>query len=430
MDYFLPDSFSEFVEIPTLYRGRVIIMSNLLALFASTVVLVLFFIFNFLPFLHYIVIFCIFALMAHLLFLKNQTKNYEKNIIKAASFLVIHLMAMIYIASFSEMGTGFFGLIWLIPIFLMIAFFFETKFSLYFGLINSVVFFVISYFNFDSFNVPLQRVPHFSNVFFVFLILVIFVSYVLSFLFVQLSEDLQLEVSRHKDILLESAKFQTLGQMASNLAHDVNNPLFAIQGKLHLIRNLLKRDQLDLENCEQIVEKAESIILKLSQIVKGISTFAREGRGDQMVSLDLSELVENNLALSLDRIKTLKIKLELKLEPKINVICYPSFISQVVLNLINNSIDTLETISEKIIRIRTYNDQDWVYIIVSDSGLGVAKEIEHKIFEQFFTTKSYGKGVGLGLSISKSLIDVHEGQLSYERVENMTSFIIKLPSYE
>ncbi|RPJ78232.1 MAG: GHKL domain-containing protein, partial [Alphaproteobacteria bacterium] len=249
-------------------------------------------------------------------------------------------------------------------------------------------------------------------------------------LFVHLTEELQREVLKQRNLLIESAKFQSLGQMASNLAHDINNPLFSIQGKLHQIRNLLSRDQLDLEKCDQIVEGAEDTIIKLSKIVKGISTFAREGRGDQMVSVSVEELIDNNLALALDRIKSLGIKLEIKIDPKAHIICYPSFISQVLLNLLNNAIDALENSSEKEIGVHAYQEKKWIYIVISDTGYGIPKAIEKKVFEPFFTTKTFGKGTGLGLSISKGLVELHERQLSFERHGLKTSFIVKLPSHE
>ncbi|MGZ3790632.1 MAG: sensor histidine kinase, partial [Bacteriovorax sp.] len=216
----------------------------------------------------------------------------------------------------------------------------------------------------------------------------------------------------------------------SNLAHDINNPLFTIQGKLHQMRNLLSRDQLDLERCDQIVESVEATLLKLSQIVKGISTFAREGRGDQMVSISVAELVESNLALAIDRIKNSGIELQIQIDPKAMLICYPSFISQVLLNLLNNAIDALENAPVKKIEVKAYTEKNWTYISVSDTGAGVPKDYEKKIFDPFFTTKTFGKGTGLGLSISKGLVEVHEGELLYMRVDQKTVFLVKLPSYE
>lgn len=430
LDIFLSVQFSEAVEVPLLYRGRVIVATNLVSLCAAVGLLMTVIAVDSTAIIHSGVIICIITLIGHLYYLKKQLRNYERNLLIGATVQVVVITGLIYMTAFSEKGMGFFGLIWLIPIFLMIAFYFNTRFSFYFALTNFILFFGISYFKYEHFFAPLKNLPTFSAIFFMFLSLVIAFAYLLAFLFVHLSEELQREVLKQRDLLVESAKFQSLGQMASNLAHDINNPLFTIQGKLHQMRNLLSRDQLDLDKCDQIVESVESTLLKLSQIVKGISTFAREGQGDQMVAIGVAELIESNLALAIDRIKNSGIDLEIEIDSKANIICYPSFISQVILNLINNAIDALETAPVKKIKVRAFVEKKWIYIIVSDSGAGVSKEFEQKIFDPFFTTKIFGKGTGLGLSISKGLVEVHEGKLVYERLENTTNFIVGLPSYE
>jgi two-component system NtrC family sensor kinase len=321
-------------------------------------------------------------------------------------------------------------LIWLIPFYLMIALLFKTRFSLFFALVYSLIFFRLSFIYFPQLRIPSIDIPHFVLIYFIFLSMVSIVVYIVSFIFVNLSSELQKEVMTQRELLLESAKYQSLGQMASNLAHDINNPLFAIQGKLHQMRNLLSREQLDQKKCDQIVESVEATILKLSQIVKGITTFAREGRGDQMVSIRVKELVEGNLALALDRIKILRIDLEVRIDPNVQVICYPSFVSQILLNLINNAIDALEGRELKKIIVEAHIENEWVHIIVKDSGSGVPVEIENKIFDSFFTTKTFGKGTGIGLSIAKGLAEAHSGDLKYQRSSNLTNFILRLPSYE
>ncbi len=429
-EIFLPEQLLVSADTPLVYKGRVIVATSVVSAFITLALLISFIFLHLSSFLYVGVFLCFITLCFHLYFLSRPTKNFEKNLHLGASLQITVLSILVYLTTFSSKGTGFFGLIWLIPIFLMTAFYFSTRFSFYFAFFNLVLFLGISYFKFDTFYMPLKNLPNFNSVFLVFLTFNIIFTYMMAFLFVYLSEELQMEVRKQRDLLVESAKFQSLGQMASNLAHDINNPLFMIQGKLHQMRNLLLRDQLDLEKCDQIVESVETTLLKLSQIVKGISTFAREGRGDQMVSIGVSELIEGNLALAIDRIKNSGIELEIHVDPKSNLICYPSFISQMLLNLLNNAIDALENAPVKKIEVNAFGEKDWIHIKVSDTGAGIPKEYEKKIFDPFFTTKKFGKGTGLGLSISKGLVEVHEGELSYERVDNKTIFTVRLPRYE
>lgn len=432
LDIFLPSELSTTVEAPLLFRGRIVVVSNLISLSIAIILFMAIIVLN-RPLTSLMGAgFAIFALLTHLYFLKKSTKNFARSLQIGATIQIIVLSIMIYVPSLISQGMGVFGLIWLLPIFLMMAFYFNTRFSSIFAFFNFLFFIGVCYFHEEQEHISalMKNPSSFSVAFFVSLALVIAFAYLMALLFVHLSEELQREVSKQRDLLVESAKFQSLGQMASNLAHDINNPLFTIQGKLHQMRNLLSRDQLDLERCDKIVESIEGTLLKLSQIVKGISTFAREGRGDQMVSIGVADLIEGNLALAIDRIKNSGIELEIQIDSNANLICYPSFISQVLLNLLNNAIDALENAPVKKIEVRAFVEKDWINITVSDTGSGVPKEMEKKIFEPFFTTKTFGKGTGLGLSISQGLVKVHEGELLYTRDDQKTTFIVRLPSYE
>lgn len=318
---------------------------------------------------------------------------------------------------------------WMIPVLLMVAFYFKPRFGIgVFVVMLTSLIFIMSHF-YDDFYRPMG-IANFREIYIVYFLFILVFCFAQAYLFVQLNIHLQQEISKQKDILMESAKFQSLGQMASNLAHDINNPLFTIQGKLHQIRNLFSKDQLDLEKCDQIIDNVENTILRLSQIVKGISTFARQGRGDQMVSISAEDLLEGILLIATDRINQNKITLNLKIPKGARFICYPSFISQIILNLLNNAVDALEYSTEKRIEVEVVQNNEWMELYVRDSGSGVPPGLEDKIFEPFFTTKKIGKGTGLGLSISTGLIETHEGQLRFSRTNNMTSFVIRLPSYE
>lgn len=430
LEFFLPETYRESLEAPLLYRAKLIIATNLVGVLVCIALLVSIFELNYsLP-----VFACVTAAAIVSIYMLYRVKvvkeNVDENLTLTGTVQVLSISALVYISAFSPKGIGFFGLFWLIPQFLTMAFLFNFYYSLVFGAINLAIFIGITLWKFGNLLDPIKFYPvEFSYLYYASLILLLGYSFFYALSFVHFSSELQKEVIKQRDILVQSAKFQSLGQMASNLAHDINNPLFSIQGKLHQMRNLLSKDQLDLNKCDQIVENIEGTILKLSQIAKGISTFARQGYGDQMSSIYVSELVEGNVAIAIDRIRKSGIKLELDLPDSLELICYPSFISQVLLNLLNNAIDALETSSIKLIRVRVYAEMDWINIVVSDTGPGVPKGFEEKIFDQFFTTKKIGKGSGLGLSISKGLVEVHDGMIMYQRSEGVTSFIVRLPLY-
>lgn len=430
LDYFLPAELPGAVNLPVLYRARLVVAANI----AGIIIVASLFIGANL--LHISLVMKIgislglISLISLLIFLKTRLKNFETSLVIGSTIQVIVLSIAVYFSCFSENGMGYFGLIWLFPLVLMNAFYFTKKMSIFLFALSFIFYMFFSFYFYQNFNDPFLQISNFREVFIFFLTLVLIFCFMQAYLFVQLSEQLQLEVAKQRDQLKESAKFQSLGQMASHLAHDINNPLFSIQGKLHQMRNLLSNDQLDLEKCDQIVENIEETILKLSQIVKGISTFAREGQGDQMVLVSLNELVEGVMFIASDRFMHAGIKANFKASGQIKLICYPSFISQVLLNLLNNAIDALDGIVDKKIEVEIFSNKEWIEIHVIDNGPGVDKEIENKIFDPFFTTKKFGKGTGLGLSISRGLIDTHDGELDYRRIDQKTDFFIRLPSYE
>lgn len=430
LDFFLPEHVGEQVDITTVFRARSIVAAGILGiivcliLFAGTTILGV-------PLFIRIGVLCsIIMFFALIVFLKTRTTNFEVSL-NVGAFLQISVLFMaIYASAFSPRGLGFFSLIWLIPLFLMSAFYFKPVYSLAFFILNFIFLSVMIGSYHEQFYRPIQLVANFKILFLFYFILVLVSSFVMSYLFVELNENLKEEIGKQKNLLLESAKFQSLGQMASNLAHDINNPLFTIQGKLHQIRNLFSHDQLDLDKCDHIIEEVESTILRLSQIVKGISTFARQGNQDQMVAVSADDLIRGIVLLSSDRIVQSGIAFDLKVAPDTRVICYPSYISQVLINLLNNAIDALENAEVKLIQVEAFSTEKWVEIHIKDSGPGVAADIQSKIFDSFFTTKKYGKGTGLGLSISKGLVETHEGSLKYQRNGNMTDFTVYLPTYE
>jgi signal transduction histidine kinase len=429
LDFFLPPHVVGGVDITILFRARSIIATGLLGVLILLFLLIGTSWLNVALFIRIGIFVSLLAMLSLIIFMKTRTQKFEYSLNIGAFIQILILFSTVYLSAFSARGIGFFGLICLAPLFLLTAFYFKPFYGFLFFIFNVALLSVVTYFYSANFFLPIQHI-NFKSVYLLYLFLILISNYLLSYLFIMLNVVLKNELSKQKSLLLESAKFQSLGQMASNLAHDINNPLFTIQGKLHQIRNLLSQDQLDLFKCDNIIEDVEGTILRLSQIVKGISTFARQGYTDQMVSISADEIIKGIVLLSSDRIVQLGITFDIKISPDIKIICYPAYISQVMVNLLNNAIDAIENAKVKLIQVEAFVVDKWIEIHVKDSGLGIDSLIKKNIFDSFFTTKKNAKGAGLGLSISKGLVEIHEGTLTYQRTGNMTDFIIRLPSYE
>ena len=149
-EIFLPEQLLVSADTPLVYKGRVIVATSVVSAFITLALLISFIFLHLSTFLYVGVFLCFITLCFHLYFLSRPTKNFEKNLHLGASLQITVLSILVYLTTFSSKGTGFFGLIWLIPIFLMTAFYFSTRFSFYFAFFNLVLFLVISYLKFDT----------------------------------------------------------------------------------------------------------------------------------------------------------------------------------------------------------------------------------------------------------------------------------------
>lgn len=430
VDYFLPPEILEESDLTSLFRLRAIVLSGLLGLVIILLLLLTVFVMkmSLVPKVSSIVAFL--CVLFFLIFSKSLKKGHAAYFEIGAQFQIVLINLLIYLSTTSQKGMGIFGLIWIIPVVILTPFYFKRKYWIINFIINAIIITSIICLKYNTFFLPIERIEYFREVYIFYLCLVLLNSGLLAFLFIQLNDLLREEVTKQKEVIHENAKFQSLGQMASNLAHDINNPLFTIQGKMHQIRNLLSEDELNLERCDVIIEDVENIILKLSQIVKGVSTFARQNNRDSMIKTKISELIKGVILLSADRFKQYEINFETHIDESIILNCYPSYLTQILLNLLNNAIDAVEHASNKMVRLEVTKSDRHVEFYVIDSGSGVEPSILPEIFKPFITTKKSGKGTGLGLSISKGLAQLHKGDIEYKRVGQWTYFVVKIPYNE
>lgn len=431
LDYFLPERGEVSLSLGFVYKARILFALNIVCLVSIFALVVTHFaLVQFPSTIIYNIYACGFILFLNLIYIKNIKKNFEIKF-KLVSVLQISFVSILVLYSaYSGISTGIFGLVWLFPMIIMSSYLITTKNSIKFFLIFISIVIICIALNQNRVLEPVFKFVGFDFIFPLFMILNFFLLFFMSFLNTKLNEDLTNELDNNQLLLIESAKLNSLGQMASTLAHDINNPLFTLQARLHQIRNLLSREELDIKKCDEIIEQSEMTIKQMSDIARGISNYARKGRVDEMSVEKAADLIALNLEIAKVRISACNIHLETNLEKNSDIVCHPSFFSQIVLNLINNAIDALENNEFKKLVINVYHSNQNVIVDIIDNGPGVPKEIEQNIFKPFYTTKKIGKGTGLGLSISQGLVEMHHGKLSYLREKGMTIFRIVLPDAE
>ena len=240
----------------------------------------------------------------------------------------------------------------------------------------------------------------------------------------------QEEIHQTRERLAQFGRLSTLGEMAASLAHELNQPLTAIATYTQACKRLIESGQSDndeilatLTKCDAQAQRAGEVIRRLRQFVRKKGLGRQEVRCDDIFR-DLAALAEvdardNGIRLTIDVAEGL---------PNIEVDAVQ--IQQVILNLIRNGIDAMldtergdEGIAVAISRFR----KDQVKVVVTDHGSGISKEAGEKIFQPFFTTKSYG--MGLGLAICRSIIESHGGVLSFTKnPSGGTTFFFTLPA--
>lgn len=226
---------------------------------------------------------------------------------------------------------------------------------------------------------------------------------------------------------LNSARMAELGEVAGGIAHEVNNPLTIIEGQSYKLRKLLSEPNFDTEGAKKCLDKIESTVGRISKIIKTLRNISRKSSTDPMEAHSLQKICEDALELTQERLKQKGMKFEMSGDLNVETMCRPSEIAQVLLNLINNSMDAIESLAERWIKVNVVHSGAQLEIRVIDSGPGIAPSVQSRLMQPFFTTKPVGQGTGLGLSISRTIILNHGGTLDYETLDNHTSFVIRLP---
>jgi signal transduction histidine kinase len=241
-------------------------------------------------------------------------------------------------------------------------------------------------------------------------------------------EQRTIELDQQRAIVVESAKLASLGEMAGGIAHEINNPLTIISGSVSLILKYAKKGTFDYDKLDKHVDRVNSTVKRIENIINGLRTFARTGDNDKIRKESLLEIVNETVSLCEHKIKMLEIDLKVVIDSSIFIHCRRVPLSQVLLNLISNAADSISNQNDaKWIQISSSIIDTNLYVFIEDSGEGVPEEVQKKIFQPFFTTKDIGHGTGLGLSISTGIIEGHNGKLYIDNERENTCFVIKMP---
>jgi two-component system NtrC family sensor kinase len=230
------------------------------------------------------------------------------------------------------------------------------------------------------------------------------------------------EFTRKK--FMESERLALVGQLAANVAHELNNPLQGIVTYSHLLLEKDICDQPTTQNIQKIVTQAN----RCRDIIRGLLDFSRQRKPDKTLS-DINSILTEGISLVENQALFQNVQISMNLDQNLpKVVIDPSQIVRVFINLIVNAAEAMDGNGKLTITSLTDAHKGCIEVDVADTGSGIPAENYDKIFDPFFTTKETGHGVGLGLAISYGIIKEHKGSISVEsKVGKGTTFTVRLP---
>lgn len=230
--------------------------------------------------------------------------------------------------------------------------------------------------------------------------------------------------------LVDSEKRASMGLLVSGVAHELNNPLYNISLTVDAMREELK--DLTPQNISEYIDDIAKQSKRAHDIIDNLLDFARARKSTEMKKYDIVSIVKESFDLVINhlRINNIALKQDLPDAP-VFIRGNHSKLEQVLVSIYTNAIQAMKKNGRLSVSVGTDAENKNVLVKISDSGPGIQQEDIKNIFEPFFTTKPVGQGTGLGLSVCRSLVQEHNGEIEVEsKIGEGTTFTIKFPLYK
>jgi PAS domain S-box-containing protein len=241
------------------------------------------------------------------------------------------------------------------------------------------------------------------------------------------------EVRRSQLQLTQSAKMATLGEMATGLAHEINQPLNVMRMAIVNVLKRLSTGEVQIDYLQEKLNRIDAQVQRAARIVDHMRVFGRRSEIEQR-PFNPAQAVEGSLSLLSEGMRGKGVELRLgEIDLQVQVRGHVDQLEQVLINLMVNARDALldpradQAHGQPWISLSADRDEQWVRLWVEDNGGGIDPRLLERIFEPFFTTKPIGTGTGLGLSVSYGIVENMGGRLSVSNAEQGARFCIELP---
>ena len=236
-------------------------------------------------------------------------------------------------------------------------------------------------------------------------------------------------ISKHintvTDNATSSARLAELGIFAAGIAHEINNPLAIITGNSEILEKELIKLGLNSEKVSTYIQRTNNSVDRIQKIISSIKLLSRDASKDDITEHSVQQIIDDTIVYCAKKLELSQTQLRFQITPPdLKLKCRHVEISQVLLNLVNNSIDAIDGKDNKWIELNFTKNQDQIICTFTDCGSGIPLEIQEKIFVPFFTTKPVGKGTGLGLALVQSVLQKNTAFIKINNNSPHTEFII------
>lgn len=241
-------------------------------------------------------------------------------------------------------------------------------------------------------------------------------------------KQLQKTIIDQQTQMISTSRLSAIGEMAAAITHEINNPLGVILGRCEMLKKNISEPELNRESLSKNIEAIEKTGQRIEKIVKSMKLLSYHGETEDFTRVKVSEIINDTLDLCSERFKNSGIQLinqNVNGELFLNCISYQ--IVQVMVNLLNNAYDAVENLEKKWVKINIQDTANALEISVTDSGEGIPENVAKNLFQPFFSTKRVRFGTGLGLSVSKSILIKHGGDLNLDISSPNTCFKLTFP---
>lgn len=237
----------------------------------------------------------------------------------------------------------------------------------------------------------------------------------------------RLLMEEQRQELEKASLMTTIGLMVGGIAHEVRKPLSVLTLSVDQLKACYDQGVLVSENVQSLLEIIFRNVTLMNTLIRSLVTLSREGTHDPFEQVPVKRIMEDAVILCEHDFRKYKIDLCVRETPEVLLECRPCQLSQVLANLLSNALDAVKTLEERWVNVDVDARNESIVFVVTDSGTIPPLEIREKIFQPLFTTKPAGAGMGLGLSISKRIIENHNGRFMLDESHPNTRFLVEVP---